>query len=85
MYLLWINPPINFTFSDDSVFLKKILAGDINSLNLLVFKSSCKQYSSAIRATQIAPFPIFRYDKYKRGVNYVDNTIFLTKVLCWSV
>ena len=28
--------PINFTFSDDSVFLKKILAGDINSLNLLV-------------------------------------------------
>ena len=37
MYLVWINPPINFTFSDDSVFLKKILAGDINSLNLLVF------------------------------------------------
>ena len=36
MYLVWINPPINFTFSDDSVFLKKILAGDINSLNLLV-------------------------------------------------
>ena len=33
---VWINPPINFTFSDDSVFLKKILAGDINSLNLLV-------------------------------------------------
>ena len=28
--------PINFTFSDDSVFLKKILAWDINSLNLLV-------------------------------------------------
>ena len=37
MYLVWINPPINFTFSDDSIFLKKILAGDINSLNLLVF------------------------------------------------
>ena len=36
MYLVWINPPTNFTFSDDSVFLKKILAGDINSLNLLV-------------------------------------------------
>ena len=36
MYLVWINPPINFTFSDDSVFLKKIFAGDINSLNLLV-------------------------------------------------
>ena len=36
MYLVWINPPINFTFSDDSVFLKQILAGDINSLNLLV-------------------------------------------------
>ena len=36
MYLVWITPPINFTFSDDSVFLKKILAGDINSLNLLV-------------------------------------------------
>ena len=34
MYLVWINPPINFTFSDDFVFLKKILAGDINSLNL---------------------------------------------------
>ena len=33
---VWINPPLNFTFSDDSVFLKKILAGDINSLNLLV-------------------------------------------------
>ena len=25
MYLVWINPPINFTFSDDSVFLKKNL------------------------------------------------------------
>ena len=37
MYLVWINPPINFTFSDDSVFLKKILAGDINYLNLLVY------------------------------------------------
>ena len=37
MYLVWINPPINFTFSDDSIFLKKILVGDINSLNLLVF------------------------------------------------
>ena len=37
MYLVWINPPINFTFSDDSVFLKKILAGDINSLNFLVW------------------------------------------------
>ena len=36
MYLVWINTPINFTFSDDSVFLKKILVGDINSLNLLV-------------------------------------------------
>ena len=36
MYLVQINPPINLTFSDDSVFLKKILAGDINSLNLLV-------------------------------------------------
>ena len=36
MYLVWLNTPINFTFSDDSVFLKKILAGDINSLNLLV-------------------------------------------------
>ena len=38
LYLVRINPPINFTFSDDSVFLKKILAGDIKSLNLLVFK-----------------------------------------------
>ena len=37
MYLVWINPPINFTYSDYSVFLKKIFAGDINSLNLLVF------------------------------------------------
>ena len=37
MYLVWINTPINFTFSDDSVFLKKILAEDINSLNLLDF------------------------------------------------
>ena len=36
MYLVWINPLINFTFSDYSVFLKNILAGDINSLNLLV-------------------------------------------------
>ena len=27
MYLVWINPPINFTFSDDSVFLKKNLGG----------------------------------------------------------
>ena len=36
MYLVWIDPPINFTFSDDSIFLKTILAGDINSLKLLV-------------------------------------------------
>ena len=35
MYLVRVTPPINFTFSDDSVFLKK-MAGDINSLNLLV-------------------------------------------------
>ena len=27
MFLVWINPPINFTFSDDSVFLKKNLGG----------------------------------------------------------
>ena len=27
MYLEWINPPINFTFSDDSVFLKENLGG----------------------------------------------------------
>ena len=38
MYLVWINTPINFTFSDD--FLKEILAGDINSLNLLVVSSA---------------------------------------------
>ena len=25
--LVWINPPINFTFSDDSVFLKKSWRG----------------------------------------------------------
>ena len=38
MYLVRVTPPINFTFSDGSLFLKKILAGDINSLNLLVLK-----------------------------------------------
>ena len=27
MYLVWINPPINFTFSDDSVFLKNKFGG----------------------------------------------------------
>ena len=27
MYLVWINTPINFTFSDDSIFLKKNLGG----------------------------------------------------------
>ena len=37
MYLVRVTPPMNFTFSDDSLFLKKkFLAGDINSLNLLV-------------------------------------------------
>ena len=36
MYLVRVTPPINFAFSDDSLFLKKFLAGDINSLNLLV-------------------------------------------------
>ena len=37
MYLVRVTPLMNFTFSDDSLFLKKkILAGDINSLNLLV-------------------------------------------------
>ena len=35
MYLVRVIP-INFTFSDDFLFLKKTLAGDINSLNLLV-------------------------------------------------
>ena len=44
MYLVWINPPINFTFSDDSVFLKKILVGDINSLNLLVISLNLIAY-----------------------------------------
>ena len=28
MYLVWINPPTNFTFSDDSIFLKKDLGGE---------------------------------------------------------
>ena len=27
MYIVWINTPINFSFSDDSVFLKKNLGG----------------------------------------------------------
>ena len=27
MYLVWINPPIYFTFSDDSIFLKKSWRG----------------------------------------------------------
>ena len=37
MYLVRVTPPMNFTFSDDSLFhKKKILAGDINSLYLLV-------------------------------------------------
>ena len=36
MYLVRVTPLMNFTFSDDSLFLKKFLAGDINSLNLLV-------------------------------------------------
>ena len=39
MYLVRVTPLMNFTFSDDSLFLKKILAGDINSLNLLVYFS----------------------------------------------
>ena len=34
MYLVRVTPPMNSTFSDNSLFLKKIfLAGDINSLN----------------------------------------------------
>ena len=36
MYLVRVTPLMNFTFSDDSLFLKNNLAGDINSLNLLV-------------------------------------------------
>ena len=37
MYLVRVTPPINFTFSDMiPYFFKTILAGDINSLNLLV-------------------------------------------------
>ena len=36
MYHLRVTPPINFTFLDESYFFKKILAWDINSLNLLV-------------------------------------------------
>ena len=49
MYLVWINPPINFTFSDDSVFLKKILAGNINSLNLLVsYEKCCRKGQNSI-------------------------------------
>ena len=27
MYLVRVTPPMNFTFSDDSLFLKKILGG----------------------------------------------------------
>ena len=32
------TPTINFTFLDGCIFLYKCLAGDINSLNLLVFQ-----------------------------------------------
>ena len=39
MYLVRVTPHINFTFSDGSLFLYKILAGDINSLNLLVIST----------------------------------------------
>ena len=42
MYLVRVTPPMNFTFSDDSLFLKKrFLAGDVNSLNLLVLCVNC--------------------------------------------
>ena len=37
IYIVRVPPPMNFTFSDDSLFLKKFLVGDINSQNLLVF------------------------------------------------
>ena len=40
MYLVRVTPPMNFTFSDDTLCLKKILVGDINSLKLLVYTNS---------------------------------------------
>ena len=55
MYLVWINPPINFTFSDDSVFLKKILAGDIHSLNLLVSINVRVRIRESVRLSQTLP------------------------------
>ena len=66
MYLVWINTPINFTFSDDSVFFKKILAGDINSLNLLVAFAKTKTQISCLVTAQL--FSAF-------CLRYIDSTI----------
>ena len=54
MYLVRVTPPMNFTFSDDSLFLKKILGGGhkfsefacchfFRSLNLAIFRRFYRQ------------------------------------------
>ena len=48
MYLVRVTPLMNFTFSDDSLFLKKILAGGINSLNLLVISDMVLCYADKL-------------------------------------
>ena len=59
IYLVRVTTPMNFTFSDDS--LKKFLAGDINSLNLLVYHRFGQQAtihrSPCSLAKQLLRFP----------------------------
>ena len=72
MYLVWINPPTNFTFLDDSIFLKKILAGDINSLNLLVIYVSktdlrlCFAYAKSSFSHDVAHIELLLFCKFRQ-------------------
>ena len=63
MCLVRVTPPMNFTFSDDSYFLKKFLAGDINSLNLLVI-AEFKIYYETKHQTKKVQIRLRSYSSY---------------------
>ena len=71
MYLVWINPPIKITFSDDSIFLKKNLGGghkfsEFACFLFVSFVSTCLvQYSGSVTAFTICN--VNEYIRKQRG------------------
>ena len=77
MYLVWINPPINFTFSDDSVFLKKNLGGGHKFSEFACFIiNGCNRLYGQYKS----PGKVNTVDCV--CINFEKNTVYIESILC---